>query len=131
VRPWQHVLDPLAGYLALAERLYGAGRDFAEAWNFGPSDDDARTVRWVVERFIRDWGGNAAWEADPAPHPHEAMSLKLDCSKARARLNWRSRWPLEIAVGKVCAWHRAFTGGANMRDFTLGQIGEFESGSGQ
>jgi CDP-glucose 4,6-dehydratase len=59
------------------------------------------------------------------------MSLKLDCSKARARLNWRSRWPLEIAVGKVCAWHRAFTGGANMRDFTLGQIGEFESGSGQ
>ena len=131
VRPWQHVLDPLAGYLALAERLCGAGSEFAEAWNFGPSDDDARTVRWVVERFIDDWGGNASWEADPAPRPHEASYLKLDCSKARLRLNWRPRWPLESAIGKVCAWHRAFTRGANMRDFTLAQIGEFESGGGQ
>jgi CDP-glucose 4,6-dehydratase len=127
VRPWQHVLDPLAGYLALAERLHGKGRDFAEAWNFGPGDDDARTVRWLVERFIHDWGDNASWRADPAPHPHEASYLKLDCSKARLRLDWRPRWPIEIAIGKVCAWHRAFTGGADMRDYTLTQIGEFES----
>ena len=129
VRPWQHVLDPLAGYLALAERLHRGERDFAEAWNFGPSDEDARPVRWVVERFVRDWGGGASWQADPATHPHEANYLKLDCSKARARLDWRSRWPLEVAIGKVSAWHRAFARGENMREFTLAQIGEFESGS--
>ena len=131
VRPWQHVLDPLAGYLGLAERLHGAGREFAEAWNFGPSDADARSVRWVVERFVRDWGGGASWEADPTPHPHEASYLKLDCSKARLRLNWRPRWQLEIAIAKVCAWHRAFTRGANVRDVTLAQIAEYESGEGQ
>jgi CDP-glucose 4,6-dehydratase len=128
VRPWQHVLDPLAGYLALAERLHGEGNDFAEAWNFGPSDEDTRPVRWVVERLIHALGGGATWEADTAPQPHEANALKLDCSKARLRLNWRPRWPLRTAVEKVCAWRQAYTVGANMRDYTLAQIAEFEAG---
>jgi CDP-glucose 4,6-dehydratase len=129
VRPWQHVLDPLAGYLALAERLHAEGAAFAEAWNFGPADEDARSVRWVAEQLVRGWGGGASWEVDPAPAPHEANYLKLDCSKARSRLGWHPWWPLGIAVEKVCAWHRALRTGTNMRDFTFGQIREYESGN--
>ena len=127
VRPWQHVLEPLAGYLMLAERLHTQGPPFAEAWNFGPPDEDTRSVRWVVEHLIRGWSGAARWEADPAPRPHEANYLKLDCSKGRARLGWRPRWPLTTAVEKTCAWHRALRNGANMRDVTLAQIREYES----
>jgi CDP-glucose 4,6-dehydratase len=128
VRPWQHVLDPLAGYLALAERLHGDGPDFAEAWNFGPSDEDARPVRWVVERLVQGFRGGASWEGDPSSQPHEASRLTLDCSKARARLNWRPQWSLEVAIDKICAWQRAFAAGADMREMTLAQISEFESG---
>ena len=127
VRPWQHVLDPLAGYLSLAERLYVEGVAFAEAWNFGPSDEDARPVRWVVEHLVHGWGGGASWEMDPAPQPHEAAYLRLDCSKARSRLGWNARWPLSNALEKICTWHKAYGGGANMRDFTLAQIDAFES----
>ena len=128
VRPWQHVLDPLAGYLALAERLHVEGPAFAEAWNFGPADDDARPVRWVVEQLVSGWGGGASWDFDPAPQPHEANYLKLDCSKTRSRLGWHPRWPLSGALEKTCAWHKAFSIGANMREFTLAQIREYESG---
>jgi CDP-glucose 4,6-dehydratase len=127
VRPWQHVLDPLAGYLALAERLHVEGADFAEAWNFGPSDEDARPVRWVVEQLIHGCGSQLSWELEPSPQPHEANNLRLDCAKARSRLGWRARWPLPVALEKVCAWHKAFGRGANMRDFALAQIGEFEA----
>ena len=127
VRPWQHVLDPLAGYLSLAERLYENGAGFAEAWNFGPSDEDARPVRWVVERFLDTWGQGNRWEIDGAPQPHEATYLKLDCSKARARLNWRPRMTLAAAVQSVCAWHHALRNGEPMRERTLGQIEQYES----
>jgi len=127
VRPWQHVLEPLAGYLTLAERLHVDGAAFAEAWNFGPSDEDARPVRWIVEQLVRGWGGGASWEADPKPQPHEANYLRLDSSKARIRLGWHPRWPLSGALEKIAAWHRAFTSGANMRDFTLAQIGAYEA----
>jgi CDP-glucose 4,6-dehydratase len=127
VRPWQHVLDPLSGYLVLAERLVMEGPGFAEAWNFGPSDEDARSVRWVVERFLEAWGGGSRWEMDGTPQPHEANYLKLDCSKARGRLGWRPRWSLQTAIGNVCAWHRALADGEPMRERTLHQIGQFES----
>jgi CDP-glucose 4,6-dehydratase len=127
VRPWQHVLDPLAGYLDLAERLHVEGADFAEAWNFGPSDEDARPVRWIVEQLIRGCGSRMSWEREPSPQPHEASNLRLDCSKARSRLGWRARWPLPVALEKICAWHKDFGRGANMRDCTLAQIREFEA----
>jgi CDP-glucose 4,6-dehydratase len=127
VRPWQHVVDPLAGYLMLAERLHVEGADFAEAWNFGPADDDVRPVRWVVEQLIRGCGSRTSWELEPSPQPHEANSLRLDCSKARSRLGWHARWPLGVALERICSWHKAFNDGANMRDYTLGQIGEFEA----
>jgi CDP-glucose 4,6-dehydratase len=126
VRPWQHVLDPLAGYLTLAERLYADGAAFAEAWNFGPSDEDARSVGWVVDQFLAAWGGGVLCEVDGAPQPHEATYLKLDCSKARDRLAWRPRWALATAIERVCAWHRSHRSGASMREQTLEQIQHYE-----
>lgn len=128
VRPWQHVLDPLAGYLVLAERLHRDGAPYAEAWNFGPADNDARPVRWVVEELAKACGSPMKWEAETSPQPHEANSLRLDCSKARSRLGWQGRWPLEVALEKIGVWHNAFKRGTNMREFTLGQIGEYEEG---
>jgi CDP-glucose 4,6-dehydratase len=122
IRPWQHVLEPLSGYLLLAEKLYESGAEFAEGWNFGPSDDDTRTVLWIVEKLTQDWGEGASWVLDQGEHPHEAHYLKLDCSKARMRLNWQPRWKLDIALQHIIAWHRAHGEGRDMRDVTLKQI---------
>ena len=94
-RPWQHVLEPLSGYLTLAERLYTEGMSFAEGWNFGPTDEDARPVSWLVERMA-EMREDVSWEYDETPQPHEANYLKLDSSKAHLRLGWQ---PLEIANG--------------------------------
>ena len=127
VRPWQHVLEPLAGYLLLAERLHRDGAAFAEGWNFGPSDDDARPVRWIVERLVGSWARGASWEIESTPTLHEANWLKLDCSKARSRLGWQTRWPLGVALDRIGSWHQACAGGADMRERTLAQIGEYES----
>jgi CDP-glucose 4,6-dehydratase len=125
VRPWQHVLDPLAGYLALAERL-AEGAAFAEAWNFGPDESDARPVRWVVEEFCRRWGGGASWQGDEDDHPHEAGLLMLDAGKARERLAWRPAWDAAQAVARSVEWYKAHAAGADMRAFTLQQIADYE-----
>ncbi len=127
IRPWQHVLEPLSGYLALAERLYRDGAAFAESWNFGPRDTDARPVRWIVERLTTLWGDGASWELDPNPQPHEANYLKLDCSKAIARLTWCPCWDLEQTLDKIVAWHKAHLGGADMRALTLAQLDEYNN----
>jgi CDP-glucose 4,6-dehydratase len=128
VRPWQHVLEPLSGYLELAEALHRQGPACAEAWNFGPWDQDARPVRWVVERLATLWGPGASWHVEtPAPGAHEAGLLKLDSSKARARLGWRPRWPLGRALEAVVEWHRAFRAHADLRATTLEQIAAFTS----
>ncbi len=121
-RPWQHVLEPLSGYLTLAEYLYTEGQAFAEGWNFGPKDDDARPVQWIVEHMVNSWGNGASWQQDGGSHPHEANYLKLDISKARARLDWHPRWPLAIALEKITSWHHAYLDSANMHEFTLAQI---------
>lgn len=121
-RPWQHVLEPLSGYLVLAQALWGEGSDFAEGWNFGPRDEDARPVRWVVEQLAAHWGGNAGWVEADGFHPHEAHSLKLDISKARARLHWRPRWTLEETVERIVAWQKAWLDGADMRAHCLSEI---------
>src|SRR5258708_7869272 len=94
VRPWQHVLDPLHGYLMLGERLYRDGAAFASAWNFGPSRGDHKPVRWLVDQLVRRWGAKAAWRADRGPRPHEARLLRLDCAKATKKLRWRPRLDL-------------------------------------
>ncbi len=125
-RPWQHVLEPLAGYLLLAERLHEQGRDFAEAWNFGPEDGDARAVGWIVEHLCQRVPG-AAWECDSAPQPHEANMLKLDSSKAKTRLGWQPRWNLETALDKTLEWHQAWHAGEDMAAMSLAQIRAYEA----
>ncbi len=127
IRPWQHVLEPLSGYLELAEQLWDHGDEFAEGWNFGPYDEDAKAVSWIVEQLTDRWGGTAAWRLDEAEHPHEAHYLKLDTSKARARLNWQPRWRLEEALGRIVDWYRAYVADEDMQAFSLGQIKAYQS----
>lgn len=125
VRPWQHVLEPLGGYLLLAERLYQEKDRYAGAWNFGPRDDDAKPVQWIVERIIERWGAGARWYHDDATHLHEAHHLSLDCSKAAAYLDWRPRWDLGTALDAIIAWQRAYLAGNDMQAVTHGQIDQF------
>lgn len=124
-RPWQHVLEPLSGYITLAERLWHDGQAFAEGWNFGPQDNDARPVHWIVEHMVQQWGDGATWQLDGANHPHEAGYLKLDISKARHRLGWQPRWALATALQKITAWHHAHLNRQNMRDISLQQIADY------
>ncbi len=125
IRPWQHVLNPLSGYLALAEALWGS-QEYADGWNFGPREEDARPVGWIVERITERWPGELAWVVDEGPHPHEARYLKLDSSKARAHLGWRAGWDLEEGLDAVVAWYGALGAGEDMRAFTVGQIEAFQ-----
>jgi CDP-glucose 4,6-dehydratase len=124
VRPWQHVLNPLSGYLRLAEALHG-GPQSQGAWNFGPALDDARPVRWIADRVSELWPGELRWELDPGPHPHEAHYLALDCAKAREQLGWAPVWDLDEALAGTVAWYRALRDGEDMRAVTLGQIAAF------
>jgi CDP-glucose 4,6-dehydratase len=121
IRPWQHVLEPLRGYLTLAEKLCSAGAEFAQPWNFGPEETDARTVEWIVKKVAALWGGDASWELDPDRHPHEAAYLKLDISRARSLLGWTPKWSIEQALDAVVSWYRRQSGG-DARTLTLDQI---------
>jgi CDP-glucose 4,6-dehydratase len=125
IRPWQFVLEPLAGYLNLAEKLAEKGREFAEAWNFGPSDDDARSVRWIADRMAEQWGDGAAWDLAPGEHPHEAGYLKLDASKAKTRLSWRARTDLTTALQWIVRWYKAQKRGESARATSQQQIEAF------
>ncbi len=126
VRPWQHVLEPLRGYLLLAEKMRKNAPEFSEGWNFGPNDDDAKPVEWIVNKMTGQWGDGAMWKMDDREHPHEAHYLKLDCSKAKSRLNWRPRWNIEQALEQIIAWYRAYLAGDNMREITLKQIEDYQ-----
>jgi CDP-glucose 4,6-dehydratase len=124
-RPWQHVLEPLNGYLVLAEKLYSDGASFAEAFNFGPSEEGAKPVQWVVEHLTQKWGDGANWKLDHAENPHEAHYLKLDCSKAKIFLDWQPRWSLAEALENIIVWHRAYQRGEDMRKITISNIVRF------
>lgn len=126
-RPWQHVLEPLSGYLLLAEHLYNDGLAFAEGWNFGPNEDDAKPVQWIVNKLCEAWANGAKWELQPGEHPHEANYLKLDISKAKQKLRWYPRWPLQTALHHITTWHQAWLAGENMRTFCLQQISQYQS----
>lgn len=126
IRPWQHVLEPLSGYLALAERLATEGERFAEAWNFGPDEADAKPVAWIVDYLCGRIPG-AAWRLDASVQPHEAYTLRLDSSKARARLDWRAHWDLRTALDMTLGWHQAWQHGLAMADVTLRQIRDYEA----
>jgi len=128
IRPWQHVLEPLSGYLMLAQKLSEEGAAFGEGWNFGPNDEDAKPVQWLVEKLTTAWSPDASWLLDGGIHPHEAHYLKLDCSKAKMRLNWHPRWQLDETLAAIIDWHRAHQAGKNMRDFTLDQIRHYMNG---
>jgi CDP-glucose 4,6-dehydratase len=127
IRPWQHVLEPLSGYLTLAEKLYTEGPVHAEGWNFGPHDTDAKPVEWIIERMTQEWGAGASWSLDGQDHPHEATYLKLDCSKARGQLGWHPRWDIGQTIAKIVEWHKACDQGADMRAMTLTQITTYQN----
>jgi CDP-glucose 4,6-dehydratase len=126
IRPWQHVLEPLRGYLMLAEKLYHDGNEYTGAWNFGPDDHDARPVSWIVDALTQNWGEGVNWVLDANEHPHEAAYLKLDCTKAKQFLGW---WPvvkLPAALNWIVEWYRCLRNGDDMRQRTLDQINRYE-----
>lgn len=129
-RPWQFVLEPLRGYLMLAEKLFQEPKDFAFAWNFGPSEDDARPVSWIADRLARSWGADAKWTRDQAVHPHEAHLLKLDASRAKCSLHWRPVLRLDSALEWIIAWYRSFEQRADLGKLTRAQIKAYEALSG-
>lgn len=128
IRPWQHVLEPLSGYLLLAQALYEEGEKYSGGWNFGPNDEDAKPVQWIVEQMTSKWGGDATWTQDKGDHPHEANYLKLDIYKAKSQLRWKPVWNLDQALEKIVTWHKAWLSGADMRSLCEQQIAAYQSG---
>lgn len=127
IRPWQHVLEPLSGYLILAEKLYTEGSQFADAWNFGPSDSDAKSVKWIINQLVDNWADGAGFKIDSyAADLHEAHFLKLDCSKARMSLGWKPQWDAGEAVRRICAWHKAHLDGQDMKTYVLREIEQYQ-----
>ena len=127
IRPWQHVMEPLRGYLTLAEQLFEHGPSFGEGWNFGPNDEDAKPVGWIVEQMAALWGADAQWQVDAGEHPHEAHYLKLDISKARSRLDWHPALRLKDALALIIDWSKQREAGANMRQITLAQLQAYQA----
>lgn len=125
IRPWQHVLEPLTGYLSLAAKLYSEGARYAEAWNFGPDDRDAKNVEWITNTICQLWGEGAKYSIDNNPQPHEANYLKLDCSKAKAELGWVPKWNIGTSLKSIVDWNKAFLSGSDMRAITLQQIDQY------
>lgn len=125
IRPWQHVLEPLNGYLMLAEKLWENGQGFAEGWNFGPRDEDSKPVSWIVEYLAESWTPQGKWKIDHQNQPHEAHHLKLDCSKAKNRLNWIPLMNLEQSLEWILLWHSQFHQGKDTREITLEQIEKY------
>ncbi len=121
-RPWQHVLEPLHGYLLLVQKLYTQPAEFSEAWNFGPDYQDTKPVSWIVDYIIKLLNNGASWMLDEQPQLHEAACLKLDCSKARSKLNWQPRWNLERGLAETVYWYRAYQAEEDMRNISLAQI---------
>ena len=125
VRPWQHVLEPLSGYLLLCEKLYTRGSDFSESWNFGADDHDSKNVEWITRRICELWGENASYLIDGAPQPHEANYLKLDCSKAKVRLGWYPVWNIENTLEMIVSWYKAYLSNADMYQTSISQIEQY------
>lgn len=122
IRPWQHVLEPLSGYLLLAQHLFSHGTEYADSWNFGPNDDDAKPVEWIVKKMCEKWKEGVTYEIDSNPQPHEAHYLKLDCSKAKSRLGWYPRWNLETTLDTIIEFTKAHTSNSDLRQVVEKQI---------
>ncbi len=125
IRPWQHVLEPLSGYLTLALKLFTEGSAFSQAWNFGPDDKDAQNVEWITKTICNLWGDGASFNVDANPQPHEANYLKLDCSKAKAELNWYPKWNIETTLKSIVDWNKAWLKGEDILIVTENQINQY------
>ena len=125
IRPWQHVLEPLHGYMLLAEKLFMQGAHYAQAWNFGPNEQDAKTVEWLTEALIRTWGEGANYKIESNNTLHEAHYLKLDSSKARHGLDWQPRWNAAQTIARIAAWYKAQLSGQDMRTYCITEIKEY------
>lgn len=125
IRPWQHVLEPLSGYLTLAVKLFSQGPKYAEAWNFGPNEDDAQNVEWITKTLCKLWGDGASYSIDTNSHPHEANYLKLDCSKAKAELGWVPKWNIERALSSIVNWNKAYLDNEDICDVMAQQIKDY------
>lgn len=126
VRPWQHVLDPVRGFLMLAERLAETPHLWSSAWNFGPPEADARPVSWIADRLVHHWGAPAAWQATPGTGPHEARLLMLNSTKAKSELGWACRWDADTAIRQSVEWYRMFYSAGDVRGLTDRQIASFD-----
>lgn len=126
VRPWQFVMEPLNGYLTLAERMWSDGSAFSEAWNFGPADSGLRSVSWLADALARRWGDDARWTADAADHPHEATLLRLDCTHAHQQLQWSPVQEIGATLDWIVEWYQAYFNGSDIRAVTLDQIRRFQ-----
>lgn len=125
-RPWQFVLEPLRGYLDVAERLWNGESEFAGAWNFGPDIEQIFPVSWIAEHLTGRWGEGASWTRDHDEHPHEAHCLQLDCTKAKSLLGWSPVLDLATTLDWIVEWHRAFENGDDVRALTEGQIERYD-----
>ena len=124
-RPWQHVLEPLSGYLVLAQYLCEKGQPYAQAWNFGPKDEDCKPVQWILDKMVMAWGEGASWELDKNDNPHEANFLKLDCSKATTKLKWQPVWHLDHTLQLIVDWHKQWKANADMRTHCINEINKY------
>jgi len=123
-RPWQHVLEPLSGYLILAEKLYKNQKEYAEGWNFGPNEKGAKPVEWILDKMTNKWP-DSSWELDQNPNPHESDFLKLDISKAKSKLGWKTVWELSYALEKIIDWHKMWLDKEDMQAACLAEIEEY------
>lgn len=126
VRPWQHVLEPIYGYLLLASRLYEDGTAFSGAWNFGPDDYNIKPVKWIVQYMTEHWGSGLSWQVDDSNKPHESQYLKLDCSKAKTKLGWYPQWDLQEALNKTIEWYDAYLTNLDTFHLSINQIENYE-----
>ena len=127
IRPWQHVLEPLSGYLLLAEKLWSYPKEYAQSWNFGPPPEDSRPVRWLVDRLNDKWGEGVSWKLDSTPAFHEAGTLTLDSTKAHVLLGWKPRWTLDQALSAIVEWYKAYQSRESIREVVLRQIAAYEA----
>lgn len=130
IRPWQHVLEPLQGYMSLAEKLYHGEKKFAAAWNFGPAEEDSKTVGWILEKIKQFWNEPVNWEIARELQPHEAGILKLDSAKARNELGWLPKLSLDEAVNLTVSWYKEFKNKSDLYETTIKQIDCYQNKSG-
>jgi CDP-glucose 4,6-dehydratase len=126
IRPWQHVLEPLSGYLIIAQLLYKRNLEFSDSWNFGPNNTDVKTVSWIVERILSTWGSDVEWAHDKSEQPKETNYLQLDISKVRRILDWQPKWNIEKAIENIVIWHKSWLKNENMKSICLEQIKEYQ-----